>query len=82
MIDQEWGHLTFKVSGHPPFGVQVILNGHEWVERGARHQTIAAVKEGNCFVGGSDLPALDRLADTLCDEGAIGRVTEVCERWV
>jgi hypothetical protein len=82
VIDPEWGHLTFKVSGHPPFGVQVMLNGHEWVERCARHQAIAAVKEGNCFVGGSDLPALDRLAEALGAEDAIGRVTEVCERWV
>jgi len=82
VIDKEWGHLTFKMSGHPPFGTQVMLNGHEWVERRAHERTIAAVKEGNCFVGGSDLPALDRLADALCDERAIGRVTEVCDRWV
>lgn len=37
-------------------------------------------KEGNCFVGGS-FQALDRLADTLCDEHAIGRLTKVCDRW-
>lgn len=82
VIDKEWGHLTFKMSGHPPFGVQVMLNGHEWVERRARQQTISAVKEGNCFVGGSDFLALDRLADTLCDDRAIGRLTKVCDRWV
>ncbi len=82
IIDPEWGHLTFKVSGHPPFGVQVMLNGHEWVERCARQQRIAVVKEGNCFAGGSDLPALDRLAQALGGEDAIGRVAEVCERWV
>jgi len=23
-----WGHLTVKMSGHPPFGAQVILNGN------------------------------------------------------
>jgi hypothetical protein len=82
VIDKEWGHVTFKLSGHPPFGVQVMLNGHEWVERRAQKRAISAVKEGNCFVGGSDLRALDRLADALCDERAIGRVTEVCDRWV
>ena len=27
--DTEWGHITFKMSGHPPFSVQVMLNGHE-----------------------------------------------------
>jgi hypothetical protein len=82
VIDREWGHLTFKMSGHPPFGVQIMLNGHEWVERRARKRAIAAVKEENCFVGGSDLRAVDRLGGALCDARAIGRVNEVCERWV
>lgn len=82
IIDKEWGHVTFKVSGHPPFGVQVMLNGHEWVERRARQQRVSVLKEGNCFVGGSDLRALDRLADALADARTIARVTEVCDRWV
>lgn len=82
IIDKDWGHLTFKLSGHPPFGVQVMLNGHEWVERRARKKTVPAVKEGNCFVGGSDFRALDRLAEALCDAHAIGRLITVCERWV
>jgi hypothetical protein len=81
VIDKEWGHLTFKMSGHPPFGVQVMLNGHEWVERRAQTRTLPAVKEGNCFVGGSAFSAVDRLADALGDERAIGRVTGVCDRW-
>ena len=80
LIDPDWGHITIKMSGHPPFGLQVMLNGHEWVERQARKQTISISKEGNCFVGGS-FQALDRLADTLCDEHAIGRLTKVCDRW-
>ena len=82
ILDKEWGHVTFKVSGHPPFGVQVMLNGHEWIERRAHQRGISVLKEGNCFVGGSDHRALDRLADALCDTRAIGRVTEVCDRWV
>ncbi len=31
IMDPDWGHLTIKMSGHPPFGAQVILNGHEYV---------------------------------------------------
>ena len=27
--DPEWGHVTIQMSGHPPFGAQVIWNGHE-----------------------------------------------------
>ena len=29
ILDPEWGHLPIKISGHPPFPAQVILNGHE-----------------------------------------------------
>ena len=82
VIDKDWGHLTFKLSGHPPFGVQVALKGHEWVERRARTRHVPAVKAGNCFIGGSDVPALDRLAEALCDAHAIDRLVKVCERWV
>ena len=28
IIDPAWGHVTIKLSGHPPFGAQIILNGH------------------------------------------------------
>jgi len=31
ILDPEWGHLPIKISGHPPFPAQVILNGHEYV---------------------------------------------------
>src|SRR6476620_1719042 len=31
ILDPDWGHLTIKISGHPPFPAQVILNGHEHV---------------------------------------------------
>ena len=81
ILDPDWGHITIKMSSHPPFGIQVMLNGHEWVERQARKQTIATQKAGNCFVGGS-FQALDQLADTLRDEHAIGQVAKVCDRWV
>jgi len=84
IIDPDWGHLTVKMSAHPPFGCQIMLNGHEWVERQARRQTRAGVtfsKAGNCFVGGS-IQAVDQIADTLRQPGAIGRLTEVCDRWV
>ncbi|MGW8223842.1 MAG: hypothetical protein ACWGP1_16965 [Syntrophobacteria bacterium] len=82
LIDRQWGHITIKMSGHPPFGVQVMLNGHEWVERQALKQTISLMKEGNCFVGGSNFQALDPIADTLCDQDTIGRLAKVCDRWV
>ena len=49
IIDPEWGHVTIKMSGHPPFGAQIILNGHEYVARQAAAAGIAFGKDGNCF---------------------------------
>jgi hypothetical protein len=41
ILDPDWGHLTIKISGHPPFPAQVILNGHEYVACQARKTGIA-----------------------------------------
>lgn len=84
IIDPHWGHVTIKMSGHPPFGTQIILNGHEWVERKAREQTISQTikREGNCFVGGTDLQALDQLTSAFHDEWAWLELAKVCDRWV
>jgi len=76
IVDPEWGHMTIKMSGYPPFGVQIMLNGHEWVERQARKLSISSLhKEGNCFVAGSDFPALDRIADGLRGSATATRAT-------
>jgi hypothetical protein len=56
IMDPAWGHLVIKMSGHPPFGAQVILNGHEYVARQAQAAGIGFVKEGNCFTGLADPP--------------------------
>ena len=80
--DREWGHITFKMSGHPPFGVQVMLNGHEYVACTAAQQQIEFTKERNCFTQTADAAGLAKVADTLSQQGAIGRLKEVCERWL
>ena len=82
ILDRDWGHLTIKISGHPPFPAQVILNGHEWVACQARKTRIRFTKEGNCFTHISDLAGFARIADTLSDDRTIGRLREACERWI
>jgi hypothetical protein len=82
IIDPEWGHITIKMSGHPPFGVQVSLNGHEWVQRQAQAQAVPWVKAGNCFVGGSDLAQISRLAEGLDGVMGLARLAQVCDRWI
>src|ERR1700730_19363945 len=32
IVDRDWGHVTIKISGHPPFPARIILNGHEYVD--------------------------------------------------
>ena len=82
ILDPEWGHLTIKISGHPPFPAQVILNGHEYVACQARKAGILFTKEGNCFTMISDAAGLAKIADTLSEPRAIGRLSQVCERWI
>jgi hypothetical protein len=82
LIDAEWGHVTLRMCGYPPFGTQVILNGHEWVERQAVRQKVTVTKSGNCFVEGSDFAQVNRLAALLQRESAIGKLAAVCERWI
>jgi hypothetical protein len=82
ILDPEWGHVTIKISGHPPFPAQVILNGHEYVACQARKAGISFTKEGNCFTHISDAAGLAKIADTLSEARAIGRLSQVCERWI
>jgi hypothetical protein len=82
IMDKQWGHLTIRMSGHPPFGAQILLNGHEWLERQARKEAVCCFKEGNCFVGDSDLPALNRLAAGLAGSAGLVRLAQVCDRWI
>jgi hypothetical protein len=82
ILDPQWGHVTIKMSGHPPFPAQVILNGHEHVAARARAAGIGFVKEGNCFTEIADPQGLARVADTLSQPAAIGRLGQVCDRWI
>jgi hypothetical protein len=82
ILDPEWGHITIKMAGHPPFGAQIILNGHEYVACQARKRRLTFTKEGNCFTHLAEPARLARIADTLSDVDTIGRLIQVCERWI
>jgi hypothetical protein len=82
IMDPDWGHLVIKMSGHPPFGAQVILNGHEYVACQAHAAGIGFVKEGNCFTGITDPAGLAQIADTLSHHAAAGRLGQVIDRWI
>jgi hypothetical protein len=82
IMDPAWGHLVIKMSGHPPFGAQVILNGHEYVACAAHAAGIGFTKEGNCFTRITDPRGLAQIADTLSQSAAIGRLGQACDRWI
>ncbi len=80
--DAEWGHVAIRLCGHPPFSAMIMLNGHEYVASKATEQKIRFGKEGNCFTELADAPGLQRVADTLRSQDAIGRLMQVGERWL
>ena len=82
IMDPAWGHLVIKMSGHPPFGAQVILNGHEYIACQAQAAGIGFTKEGNCFTGITDPDGLAQIAETLSQDAAIGRLGQACDRWI
>jgi DNA-binding transcriptional ArsR family regulator len=82
ILDPEWGHITIKMAGHPPFAAQIILNGHEYVACQARKRHLTFTKEGNCFTHLTEPARLARIADTLADADTIGQLIQVCERWI
>ena len=49
------------MAGHPPFGAQIILNGHEYVACQASRAHLDFVKEGNCFTQIADAADLARM---------------------
>ena len=82
IIDPDWGHITIKLCPHPPFPAQIILNGHEYVAIQAQRQKIDFTKEDNCFTVISDAAGLAKIADTMKATGFVGRLVQVCERWI
>lgn len=82
IVDPQWGHITIRLCGHPPFPALIMLNAHEWVERTAAREGVSFVKRSNCFVEGSDLRRVDKIAARLLAPGAVLGLAEVCERWI
>jgi hypothetical protein len=80
--DADWGRLTIKMSGHPPFGAQVMLNGHEYVACQAQKAGLRFTKQDNCFPSVTSAVELAEVADTLSHQRAAGRLRQLCERWL
>lgn len=79
IMDKDWGHITIRMGGYPPFSCNVMLNGHEWVERHEEYDKLEVTKEGNCFTSYNDGEKLTQIADTLKTDG---QFEKVCNRWI
>ena len=82
IMDPAWGHLTIKMSGHPPFGAQIMLNGYEYVACEEQTSGIGFAKEGNCFTRADEPERLAQVAGTLSQPRTIGRLSQVRDRWI
>jgi hypothetical protein len=82
ILDPEWGHVTIQMCAHPPWRARVLLNGHEWVACTARRKGVPFIKEDNCFTSLPSAAGLASVADTLSSPSSVGRLAEVCERWI
>jgi hypothetical protein len=82
IMDKQWGHVIIRFCPHPPFSALIILNGHEYVERQALRRHIPFTKEDNCFTKVPNAAALAGIADTMRASCSVGRLADVCERWI
>ncbi|MFQ5647375.1 MAG: hypothetical protein ACE5GM_10625 [bacterium] len=82
IIDPQWGWVTIRLIPHPPFNAMVILNGHEYVAKQAREKELSFTKEDNCFTEISNGAGLATIADTMKVPDFVGRLAQVCERWI
>jgi hypothetical protein len=82
IIDPEWGHVTIRMSSHPPFRVMVILNGHEYIARQAQQTGVEIEQTSNCFSAIINPADLRWLAETSCALHTKGQLRQVCDRWV
>ena len=80
--DRDWRHVIIRFCPHRPFNALIILNSLAWVAAEAFRSKIAFRKEDNCFTDLSNAAGLEQIAETLSSESSVGRLLQVCERWI
>ncbi|MEA2069479.1 MAG: hypothetical protein U9P12_09790, partial [Verrucomicrobiota bacterium] len=81
IMDADWGHVIVRVGGYPPYGLQVILNGHEWVKCQLAAHSHSFETTGNCFTAGNPR-IVHYWCNRLIGEEGAGLLETVCRRWV
>lgn len=63
LIHPVFGFMHVRLQTWYPFGLQVCLNGREWLARQLDAASLGYVRERNCFTSLDDLPTAQRLFD-------------------
>jgi len=79
IMDKDWGHVVIRMCGYPPFGTQVILNGHEWVDLKAKRAGKELERDDNSFIDSLTYGYVNRLNRQLERELSL---EIVCNRWL
>ena len=82
ILDPDWGHLTIKMSGHPPCGAQGMLHGHAYVACQATKAGVGFTQQDHCFTTVTHRAELAKVADTWSAPRIAERLRPLCERWI
>lgn len=74
--------MIIKLRLDPPFGAQIILNGHQYGAGQAAKAGLAFSKAGNCFRSSCAGPGLAQFADTLPGKDVGGQLSPLGDRWI
>jgi hypothetical protein len=66
-IDREFGLMHVRLQTWLPFGIQVCINGREWLARQMDRAGIKYIKRDNCFTYIEDVDAAQQLMDRLSE---------------
>jgi hypothetical protein len=66
-VDREFGLMHVRLATWLPFGIQVCLNGRDYLARRMQRAGIGFEQRDNCFVAIDDLPKAQAMMDQLID---------------
>ena len=66
-LDREFGLMHLRLATWLPFGIQVCLNGREYLARRMQQAGIGFEQRDNCFTRINDLPQAQAMCDELMD---------------
>jgi hypothetical protein len=64
-VDREFGFMHVRLQTWVPFTIQVCINGREWLANRMQRTGIKFTRRENCFTAIEDLPAAQKLMDSL-----------------